>query len=188
MPKGPVIRPPFVHFSQTTHGKRRPLYFVFHTTESNDAATVEEIASYLQNQTPGYGINYITQANGRCGSLGDFFAETWHVEQHNNSCIGNEQVGTYKRSRMMWYVHLRQLWASAWIAAWVSQELDIPLRIGALNRRWVASSGFCQHRDVPDNDHVDCGDGFPIGWVLGRAKAWCEGGVPVWVRRAVPKP
>jgi hypothetical protein len=182
---GRIIRPPFVPFTVATVGTRRPRYFVHHTTESN--GTIEGLAAYFRNDTPRLGINYITQASGRMGSLGSFVAETQHVQWHNSICIGCENMGFHWYTEKMWFTRLRQLWAAAWISAWVSQEMDIPLRIGALNRRWVADSGFCEHRDVPDNDHVDCGPGFPLGFVLQCARKWQAGGVPVWVRTALPK-
>jgi hypothetical protein len=182
---GKVTRPPFVPFSVPTHGTRTPKHFVFHTTEGG--GTVESLAAYFRNSGDGYGINYITQPSGRMGSIGSFVAETWHVASHNSECIGCEQIGFHYLTSRQWFLRIRQLWAAAWIAAWVSQELDIPLVRSALGRRWIAPSGFCQHSDVPDNDHVDCGAGFPFGWVLATAAKWKANGVPVWVRLALPK-
>lgn len=175
-----IPRPPFVPFTCPSHGVRDMSaikHFVFHTTEGG--GTVESLASYFRSGT--YGIMYITEPTGRCGSLGDWRKLVWHVASHNTECVGLEQIGYARYSTEDWFENLHQLWAAAWIAAYCSQELSIPLVQSARARHWIAPSGFCQHRDVPDNDHTDCGPGYPFGWVLARARDWRSSGVPAFV-------
>lgn len=184
---GRIVRPPFVPFAVPTHGRRVARYFVFHTTESPESTTIENLAAYFRGTTDQLGVNYIVQANGRMGSLGDFDALTYHVANENSVCIGNEQVATYRRTSEQWFEHRNQLWASTWVMCWVCQERDIPLRVGARGHRFVADSGVCEHRDLPQNDHIDCGDGFPLGWVLNTGRNWMARGVPSYVRAALPQ-
>jgi hypothetical protein len=180
-----IPRPPFVPFTVPTHGRRTPKHIVLHTTEGT--GTIESLAEDFRTDGRGYGVNYITQPSGRMGSLGNFYAETWHVADENSICIGIEQIGTYLTTRVGWYRKIRQLWAACWVVAWISQELDIPIRRSAEGRRWIAESGVCQHSDVPLNDHNDCGPGYPFEWVLEIANKWRSSGVPIWVRVALPK-
>jgi hypothetical protein len=155
-------------------------------TAGSDAATIESLAAYFRSSPSRLGVSYIIQKNGRMGSIGDFFAETWHVKSHNSECIGVEQIGSASISRAGWAFRKRQTVAAGWLAAWVSQQLEIPLVRCAENRRWTAPSGFCQHADVPDNDHTDCGPGYPFDMVLRRAELFREHGVPLWARLLVP--
>jgi hypothetical protein len=193
---GTVVRPPFVAFTITpefTRDKDAIQHFVFHTTEGT--GTIESLAHFFQTTlhpsssggTYREGIMYITETNGRMGSLGDWTKGVYHVQSHNTECVGVEQIGFHTLDRVGWFKRKKQLWAAAWIAAWNSQELGIPIRRSALNRRWIKPSGFCQHSDVPDNDHVDCGAGYPFEWVLEIAAKWKANGVPVWVKLALPK-
>jgi hypothetical protein len=183
---GKVVRPPFVPINGCTQFRRelsQIKHFVFHDTEGG--GTCESIGNYLNSK--GYGIMYVSEPSGRVGSLGDWTKGVYHVALHNTECVGLEQIGYASTSSRGWFLKLRQLWAAAWIAAYVSQELGIPLVQSARNRAWIAPSGFCQHSEVPDNDHTDCGPGYPFGWVLNTASKWKESGVPVWVRLAIPK-
>jgi hypothetical protein len=191
-----IPRPPFVAFTITpefTRDKDAIKHFVFHTTEGT--GTIEDLAHYFQTTlhpsssggTYREGVMYISQPNGRIGSSGDWTNGYYHVQDHNTECVGIEQIGFHTLDRVGWFKRKKQLWAACWVAAWNSQELGIPLRRSALNRRWIAPSGFCQHSDVPDNDHVDCGAGFPFEWVLEIAAKWRVSGVPIWVRIALPK-
>jgi hypothetical protein len=182
---GKVVRPPFVPFTVPTHGTRTPKHIVLHDTEGG--GTVESLAAYFRNNGQGLGVNYIIEANGRMGSLGNFLSETWHVASHNSECIGIEQMGFASTSRVGWFRKIRQLWAACWVVAWIAQEMNIPIRRSAANRHWTASSGVCQHSDVPDNDHNDCGPNYPFGWILETAEKWRVNGVPAWVRIALPK-
>lgn len=175
-----IPRPPFVKFTTPTHGSRsldQIKHFVFHTTEG--LGSVESLSAFFRSGS--YGIMYITEPDGRMGSLGDWSQVVWHVASHNTETVGLEQIGYASMTTEQWFERLHQLWAAAWIAAWCSQELGIPLIQSARARHWIAPSGFCQHRDVPDNDHTDCGGGYPFDWVLGRARDWRMGGIPIYV-------
>lgn len=193
---GKVVRPPFVKFTITpefTRDKDEIKHFVFHTTEG--AGTIESLSSWFQRtlytsddgSKYRYGIMYITESNGRMGSSGDWANGYYHVGKHNTECVGLEQIAFHTFDVVTWFKRKRQLWAACWIAAWNSQELGLPLHRSAMNHRWIQPSGFCEHRDVPDNNHSDCGDGFPFEWVLETAAKWKANGVPVWVKLALPK-
>lgn len=190
-PKGKVVRPPFVKFVVPTHGSMTPRHLALHTTEGS--GTVESLAAYFRGpesaRQGGLGVQYIVEQNGRLGSLGSFSAKTYHVGPANSICLGVEQIGTYRTSNHDWFAkYQRQLRSTVWIAAWVSQQLEIPLRQSAVAGRWVYPSGVCEHKDVPGNDHLDCGPGYPLGWVIETASKWRRDGVPLWVRLQTPKP
>ena len=181
-----VNRPPFVPFQCPTHGTRHAKHFVIHDTEGH--GTVESVSHYFTAQGLGYGINYITEQTGRMGSLGSFNAETWHVIDHNSECIGCENVGFASTSKHDWYdKYLHQLWAQAWIIAWVCGNLKIPFRQSARNRQWLYPSGVCRHLDVPDNDHTDPGSGYPFLFVLEHAQTWHNKGVPQYIQDILRK-
>jgi hypothetical protein len=190
-PRGKVQRPPYVKFSVPTHGFRAPQHVVLHTTEGY--GDVEGLAAYFRGPRSislgGLGVSYIIERSGRCGSLGSFTAETYHVGPANRVCIGIEQIGFARTTSYEWFkLYIKQVRSAAWTVAWITQQLDIPVRHSAAGRRWLFPSGVCEHADVPENDHTDCGPGYPLGTVLEMAAKWRREGVPLWVRLSTPKP
>ena len=184
---GRIQRPPFVRYDVPTHGSS-PHWtdYVIHTTEGANQ-TIENLAAYFRRTEQGLGVSHIIQENGRMGTNGNINAKTHHVKNGNHHCRGVELVGFAGRSTFQWYKNIRQLWAVAWLMAYVSQGWDIPIQKSLINGRRVAAKGFCGHGDVPGNDHWDPGPNFPWGFVFRLARRWRKNGVPLHVRLAIPK-
>lgn len=183
--KGKIPRPPFVPWEVATHGVSDFRHFIFHTTEGAD--DVEGLEAFFHRQGLGYGVTYFIDSRGRMCTNGVPAKITWHVKLHNTECRGCELGGTHLRTQRDWYLHLTQLHAITWLAAWVSQQYDIPLRRSMKNRQVIHPSGFAGHLDVPDNDHTDPGVNFPWGWVFFSAARWQREGIPAWVQSEVIK-
>lgn len=174
-----VRRPPFVEDAVPVHGQRaKTSYIVLHTTEGG--GTVESLARYFRGTADGLGSSFLVEENGRLGIYVRNLADrTYHVKSHNSEMIGIEQVGHASMTRTEWLTkRRRQLFATAWTVAWLSDQLGIPVRNAVDHGRTLARTGVLQHSQVPDNDHNDCGSGYPIDFVMKYAKKWANGNGP----------
>lgn len=174
-----VRKPPFVYDRVPVHGQRSPSQIVLHTTEGH--GTVESFARYFRGTADGLGSSFLVERTGRVGmyvaSLQD---RTYHVKDHNTQCIGIEQEGFAATPRADWLrLYRRQLYQTAWTCAWLCDQLHIPPVVaGREGVRAFLRPGITQHRWVPDNDHDDCGTGYPIDLVVHLAAKWLRTGRP----------
>lgn len=182
---GKVQRPPFVPFTVPTHGTSVWDKFIVHTTEGAETSTIEGLAEFFRNHPQKLGITYIIEKSGRMGSMLAPRRVVYHVKGANTVARGVELVGTAHFTSRLWFLRLRQLWAVAWLMAWVNQEYLVPL-VKQGEKNW-GSRGFYGHGDVPGNDHWDPGPNFPWGFVLKLARKWAVNGVPRHVRLAIPR-
>lgn len=165
----------------------RPLtaikHVVLHTTEGG--GTLQSLGTFFKDETPEKdGVCFAVDPAGGCCQYVPETAIVWHVASHNTECIGIEQIGFHDFTRAEWLgPRLDQIHATAWIVAWLCQEHGIPVRRSAADRKWIQPSGVCQHDDVPDNDHLDCGPGYPFDVVLSLASAWQHGGPPLAIQQ-----
>ena len=181
-----IPTPPFVTDIVPVHGKRDASYFVLHTTEGG--GTIESLCKYFRESRDvngnklQYGVTFITEPSGRMGKVALLDAETWHVQNHNSDCIGLEQIGYSSTTNAAWRSKYRmQLAAAAWIIAWWSQETHHPILAAGSDktgRSFTHSAGVTQHKWVPQNDHGDCGSGYPFDDVLAKAKRYQTNGIP----------
>lgn len=181
----PVRRPPFVQDHVPVHGSRHAPYICLHTTEG--LGTVESYARYFRGTAAQLGSSFLIERSGRAGiyvaSLDD---RTYAVKNHNTDCISIEQSGFAATSRNDWLKkYRRQLFATAWTCAWLGDQLDIPMIIAGQHnpRRFTHPKGILQHADVPDNDHTDCGPGYPVDFVVKFAAKWIKMGGPTLATR-----
>jgi N-acetylmuramoyl-L-alanine amidase len=148
---------------------------VLHTAEG--ARTFQDLGRFFQGNV---------QASSHCGAddtpntVGEFVKranKAWHVAQYNSVAVGLEQCAFAAWSRDEWMSHPHLL---ANTAQWIAEEaakFAIPIvKLNALQAQG-AGRGVCQHRDlgVAGGGHHDCGDGFPIDYVLELARG---GGAP----------
>jgi N-acetylmuramoyl-L-alanine amidase len=176
-----VRKPPFLTgpiYKVPTHGTRTPKYFVIHVTEGG--GTCESLSAYFRNSGGGLGVTFTNEPSGRCSQNVSLDATTWHVKKHNSECVGIEQIGWANKSRLWWTtLGRRQLYSTAWIVAWACEQYGIPIIQASDNRRkWTHPAGVTQHMWVPDNDHDDCGPGYPFDLVLKYATKWTRTGSP----------
>lgn len=180
-----VPRPPFLPFRVPTHGralwgKGHDGAFVIHTTEGADGvANLSDF--FLNRRCCGFGTTFTITSKGAMGFNGDLMAITWHVKGHNTHYRGVELGGSFARfTTEEWFrLRLKQLWATAWLLAWLHKGGFLDLRKGQ-------PGGVVGHVNVPGNDHTDPGKGFPWGFVLRLARKWSAEGVPVFVQKAIP--
>lgn len=176
-----VRKPPFIVDSVPTHGPRTPSYIVLHTTEG--LGTVESYARYFRGTPAGLGSSFLVERSGRTGIyVARLTDKTYTQKDQNSRCIGIEQSGFAATSRKDWLSkYRRQLFATAWLCAWLCDELGIPPILAgseSSGRAFTHSKGITQHRWLPLNDHTDCGTGYPIDFVAQYAAKWAKNGGP----------
>lgn len=175
-----VRTPPMIRDAVPIHGTRTPRFIALHTTEG--IGTVESYARFFRNTPAGLGSSFLVERSGRTGIYVPRLTDrTYAVANHNTDCISIEQVGFAATSEKDWLgKYRRQLYATAWLCAWLCDELGIPpIAAGREGpRKFTHSAGITQHRWIPDNDHIDCGPGYPIDLVVGLARKWVKSGGP----------
>jgi len=176
----PVRKPPFVVDRVPVHGSRIPKYIALHTTEG--LGTVESLARFFRNTPAGLGSSFLVERSGRTGiyvpNLSD---RTYAVANHNTDTISIEQIGFAATKRTSWLtLYRRQVYATAWLCAWLCDELDIPPVAAGREgpRGFTKPKGITQHRWIPDTDHDDCGTGYPFDLVLKLTQKWVRTGGP----------
>lgn len=153
-----------------THGDMKPRVMVIHATESNDYAGTGDVVGvlkYLERTPDKLGIHFVIDKEGNIGRGARIHQPenmVYHCKGANSFSIGIELVAWTRFSLSTWLQRRRQLRALAWLLAWASQELDIPLR---RSTTW----GVARHSNFPDSGHSDPGVGFPMRRVL-RAARW----------------
>lgn len=172
--------PNFIRDTVPVHGLRASTDFIVaHTTEGHN--TVAGLASYFRGTGDRLGSSFLVTRKGQIGKyVTDLRQITYHVKHHNGNMLGIEQEGFAATSRHDWLtLYRRQLFATAWLMAYLSNELHIPLIVAGNDRRQLLHhKGVLQHRQVPDNDHNDCGTGYPMDFVLHYAVKWAKGSGP----------
>lgn len=179
-----VRKPPLVEFFLPTcyHGDRFADYGVCHTTEG--LGTVESYGRFFRNTPDKLASTFLVERTGRAGIYVDRMnRRTYHVRSHNSQCYGIEQVGFANTTRKDWLdKYRRQVYMTAWILAWAGTQFPdniAPIAAGREGpRQFTHSEGITQHRWVPNNDHNDCGMGFPIELVIDLARKWTTSGGP----------
>lgn len=144
---------------------------VLHTAEG--ARTIEELGHFFQNTS--------VQASSHCGTddtpgvIGEFVhreEKAWHVAGYNPVAVGLEQCAFTAWSREEWMHHPNLLDNAA---RWVAEEaahFNIPIVKLSSAQAQQGGRGVCQHRDLGSfgGGHDDCGDGYPIDFVLELAR------------------
>lgn len=177
-----VRRPPLIVDRVPVHGSRFAQFGVGHTTEG--IGTVESYGRYFRSTPAQLGSSFLVERTGRAGIYVALMTDrTYHVKDHNTQCYGIEQVGFAKTSKDEWLSkYRRQLYMTSWILAWAGTQFPnhiAPIAAGHEGeRRFTHTEGITQHRWVPDNDHFDCGDGYPIELVITLARKWTASGGP----------
>ena len=180
-----VPKPPMVIDHVPIYGGRTPEFIVLHDTEG-----LGSIESYARGfRANGLGSSYMVERSGRTGEyVRNLTDRTYHVKDHNTQCIGIEQVGFYTTSKFQWVTKYRtQLWATAWLTAWLCQELGIPAVAAGQypHRGFTHTKGITMHVMVPDNDHLDCGAGYPFTYIVNKSKYWLDRGGPTAATKAI---
>jgi len=137
---------------------------VLHSTESDGKgrAYVKAIGDYLDRA--GLSVHACVAADGAIGRYASATDRCRHAPP-NTGKVGIEQAGFASFTRSKWLRRTRQLHATAKLIAWYSYSHGIPIR-------YSTTHGVCQHKDLPEGGHSDCGAGFPFRWVLRVARVY----------------
>lgn len=153
-------------------GFNRADVIVLHSTESHDrpgTSDVEGILTYLEGKD--YGVHYVVDGDGNIGRGAYHHQRVSHCKGANSFAIGIEMIGRAAWPMKRWSFDpdtrkaRKQLAAVAKLIAHISREESIPLRMST-------TLGVACHRDFPEGGHWDPGPGFPIGWVMKRARLY----------------
>lgn len=142
---------------------------VLHSTEGHDRPGVSDIRgvnSYLRNK--GYGVHVVIDGEGNQLKGANWSDRVSHCKGANSTHVGIEMIGfaRWRTKDWIWMgkTKRRQLEAVAQTIAYLCDHLDIPIKIDRQH-------GISTHAMHPEGGHWDPGPGFPIGYVMKRAKA-----------------
>jgi N-acetylmuramoyl-L-alanine amidase len=178
-----LAQPPIAYDGRrlvAAHGAHVPRRIVLHDTESHDVAGIrdlEGIATFWHGVSWGPGSQVGVDSEGHSARYVSDGLISYSVENHNTGTLAIEQVGFAAFSHHVWMLRRRQLETTAWWVAHWSLLYTIPLVLGV-------ERGLSTHKmqsDVYHGTHYDPGRGYPLGWVLSRAKQLA-------VEGAKPKP
>lgn len=158
-----------------THGLQIPQRVVLHSTECGDAPGVSDlrgVVSFWQRQHLGYGAEILIDGDGNLCLAANPNQITWAVENHNTGTISIELVGFAKWGLVDWFKRRKQLDKLAKVLAWLRVEYGIPLVFNV-------DTGVSRHLDQSrayGGTHTDPGKGFPLGYVLKKARGYKKNG------------
>ena len=154
---------------------------VFHTTEG--AQDLDSLGNFFKSSSV-QASSHVGIDNKSRGWVGEYVRlpdKAWTQGNANPYCVSAELCGpsgmASNWSRDYWMNNQKTLLENA--AEWLAEEakyFGIPLTILSASQAQGGGRGVCQHRDFGSmgGGHHDCGNGFPIDWVVQRA-----GGVAV---------
>lgn len=156
-----------VRYKVRTYGTQVPKRIILHSWES--AGTIEGIAAFWERQGLGLGSQFMIESSGRIGQGAPSDRKCAHTRGANYGSIGVELEGFARSSKRRWMRdNRRQLDELAHLLAYLSYRWGIQLKRST-------SSGVCLHADFPAGGHWDPGPGFPLRYVLRRARRILKG-------------
>lgn len=168
------VRKPVVRHNaigrMATHGKHTPRRIILHSTESGDTRGIGDVSgvfAFWRRQGRGYGAHLVIDAEGNTGQGAPGNQIVWATYGANTGSLQVEMVGRAKWRMIDWIrpSRRRQLNEVAKWIAWWNLLYGIPIVLST-------SAGVARHRDFPAGGHTDPGAGFPLGWVLKRARLY----------------
>jgi hypothetical protein len=145
---------------------------VLHTAEG--ATTIESLGNFFAN-----GANQVSShvgADDKLGKIGEYVTRgnaAWTQANFNNAAVALELCGFAKWSNSTWKNQHHNMLRNA--ADWIAEEagkFGIPIKELTPSQAQGGGRGVCQHVDLGagGGGHVDCGSGFPMGYVLDLAR------------------
>jgi len=160
--------------NQSSRGGVRPRLIVLHITVSHNrpgSGDVDAILNFFAQSGTQASSHIINDAEGNDARCVPDEAKAWTQAAYNPQSLSIEQVEYADKPRARWLSENKAGLENTahWVAHW-SVKYGIPLRQST-------GSGVCQHRDLgaAGGGHVDCGNGYPIDWVISRAKELAAG-------------
>src|SRR5215469_7052838 len=149
---------------------------VLHTAEG--ATTYESLGNYFASSSSGVSSHVgIDDKRGKCGEYVSRGNKAWTQSNANPVAVAAELCGFASWSDSTWRNSHNNMLLNA--ADWVKEEASkfgIPITKLTASQAQGSGRGVCQHRDLGawGGNHSDCGNGFPIDYVLDLAR----GGTP----------
>lgn len=145
---------------------------VLHTAEG--ARTIEDLGAFFQNSANQ--VSSHTGADDQKGVIGEYVTrgnKAWTCANYNPVAVQLELCGFASWSESEWKNQHHNMLANA--AQWIAEEAKkYGIPITALNDAQAQGNGrgVCQHKNLGagGGGHVDCGPGFPMGYVLDLAR------------------
>jgi hypothetical protein len=148
----------------------KPTRIVLHITVSHNRPGLSDVSgmlSYLYPASVEASAHIVNDAEGHDGRCVEDDYSAWTQAAYNRDSLSIEQIEYADKPRDAWFRENKaQLENTAtWIAHW-SHLYDIPIKQST-------SHGVCQHRDLgaAGGGHSDVGNGYPMDYVLNRARA-----------------
>lgn len=159
---------------QSSRGGVKPRLIVVHITVSHNRpgmADIDAILDFFGNLSTQASSHIVNDAEGHDARCVPDEAKAWTQAAYNPMSLSIEQIEYADKPRERWLKENGpQLENTAlWIAAW-SVKYGIPIRHST-------TKGVCQHRELgaAGGGHTDCGDGYPLDFVLDRARGYAAG-------------
>jgi hypothetical protein len=145
---------------------------VVHTAEG--ARTIEDLGAFFANSANG--VSSHTGADDQPGIVGEYVTrgnKAWTAANANPVAVQLELCGFASWTEQTWRQQHPNMLANC--AAWIAEEAahyGIPLDALTAGQAQGSGRGECQHIDLGSwgGGHVDCGPGFPFGYVLDLAR------------------
>jgi peptidoglycan hydrolase-like protein with peptidoglycan-binding domain len=150
---------------------------VLHTAEG--ATTYQSLGSYFQGDV---GVSSHVGIDDTLGTIGEYVTrgnKAWTQGNANPVAVAAEMCAFASWSESTWRnSHANMLNNTA---RWVAEEagkFGIPITKLSASQAQGSGRGVCQHRDLGSwgGNHSDCGNGFPIDYVLSMAVDMFGGG------------
>jgi hypothetical protein len=147
---------------------------VLHTTEGSDNpegdVDLKNLGALFHNEEASahLGVN----VRGRFGRYVPDEAKAWAVCNLNPVTLSLEQIGFAAFSKETWFKRHDQLHGAAEFLVYGHIHYGVPLQKGGASNGAITKAGVFQHKDfgLPGSGHVDCGSGYPQGYVTLLAK------------------
>jgi hypothetical protein len=150
---------------------------VLHTTEGGDAphgdppSDLVTLGSIFDGEEASahLGVN----VDGKFGRYVEDGMKAWAVCELNSVTLNLEQIAFAHFSRDEWMAHRHaQLHGAAEFLAYGHMHYGVPLEKGECSGAAITRPGVFQHKDfgIMGSGHVDCGPGYPEGYVIELAQ------------------
>lgn len=166
--------------NQSSREGGRPHLIILHTTQGHDRpglSDLESLAAEFNDPASQASSHMATDGEGHIARYVYDKFKAWSVCSFNPYTLNIEQVGFAEFSTAQWFQRPLQLKATAAICAQWSFEWGIPLRKGRIGSGLeIKRDGILQHKDlgILGCGHVDCGSGYPQGYVIRLAQLILE--------------
>jgi hypothetical protein len=153
---------------------------VLHTTEGGDApggsppADLVTLGSVFDGEEASahLGVN----VRGQFARYVPDEAKAWAVCNYNAMTLSLEQIAFARFTEEEWFDRHEQLKGAAIFLQYGHERYGVPLEKGKVSGGAIVKDGVFQHKDlgIMGCGHVDCGPGYPEGYVILLAQYYAE--------------